>query len=170
MRRQGTVPQYMGELALDIPFLISLKIELSFIPMHVHACIPPLMAQPKINPLNKNESSDPPNRFSELPSLLSFISLRKRHEVPHFRPFSALHPQNSAPLLPSIHPRASGTAGHRLLPITLQQRSQPGCGSPSRHSPLQRGKSSALESTRKSFPPLLVTPEKPYYPLITGWD
>lgn len=77
-------PQHMGkrELALGVLFLISLKVNLSFIPMFVHAYTTFLMAQPKVSPLNRNEGFKPPNRFSELPTLLSFNSPRKSHQCP----------------------------------------------------------------------------------------
>lgn len=143
-RKQVPVPQRMGELALDIPFLISLKIKLSFVPVHVHACTPLLTAQPKVNLLNKNEGSNPPNRF------LRLSRKKKRHKVPHFRPFSALHHQNSALSNPlSIQKQQEPLGVAHQAPA---KGSQPAHGSPSCHSPPHRGKSSVVEATRKSFP------------------
>lgn len=151
-RKQGPVPQNVGELALDILFLISLKIKLSFIPMHVHACTLLLMAQPKVNLLNKNEGSNPPNSFFELPSLLSFISPGKKGikcltsgtllSITKTQHFPILHPSKSR----SRHWVL--TAAHH----TPAKGSQPACSCPSCHSPLRRGKSSVVESTKKSFP------------------
>lgn len=120
-RRQGPVPQNVGELALDIPFLISLKIKLSFIPVHVHACTPLLMAQPKVNLLNKNEGSNAPNSFFELPSLLSFIPPGKKASSASLQALCSPSPKLST-FQPSIHPKAGGVTGCWLLPITLQQR------------------------------------------------
>lgn len=70
----------------------------------------------------------------------------------HFKIFCALCHHSSAPLLPSIHLRASGTAGCQHLPITVQQRASihPACGALSHHSPQEK------------FPSLLVNLVKPY--------
>lgn len=161
-RKQGSVPQNVGELALDIPFLISLKIKLSFIPMHVHACTLLLMAQPKVNLLNKNEGSNPPNSFFELPPLLSFISPgKKRHQVPHFR-HSALHHQNSALSNPPSIQKQESSLGADCCP-SHSSKGQPACLQFPLLSltPAQREELSGGDHQEK-FPSLLVSPEKSY--------
>lgn len=102
--------------------------------------------------LSQKSGFKPTNSFSKLPFPPSFSSPRKRDGGPHFKPFCALCHHNSAPLLPSIHLRASGTPGYQQLPIPVQQRASihPACGSPSHHSPQEK------------FPSLFVSLAKPY--------
>lgn len=102
--------------------------------------------------LSHKSGFKPTNNSSKLPLPLSFSSPKKRDGAPHSKPFHALCHHSSAPLLPPIHLKASGTPGYQQLPITLQQRSSipPACASPSHHSPLEK------------FPSLLVSQEKPY--------
>lgn len=145
MRNQWPVPHNMGELALDIPFLISLKIKLSFIPTHVHVCTPVLMAQPK-----QKQGFKHTDNFSEFPSLLSSVSTRRRDRAPHIKSFSDLCHQNSISLLPSTHLKPSGT-NHLVLTAPTPPHPPPP-PPPPHQSPLQRGKSLAVESTRKNFP------------------
>ena len=116
MGKQGPVPQHRGQLALDIPFLISLKIKLSF----TERCT---WLHTTSDGSAKNQSSQqkrgfkPTDNFSELPSLLSSVSPRKRDGVSHFKSFSAVSPKLSTPptLLPSksIRNHWVPTAAHR---------------------------------------------------------
>lgn len=161
MRKQGPVPQHMGELASDIPFLISLKIKLSFIPVHVHACTPLLMAQPKVSPLNKNEDSNPPITSLSSHPCIPLSLQEKGIGGSHVKPFSALCHQNSD-LRPTFHP--SESIRNHWVPTAARHApakgSQPVCGSPSL-TPAEREELSS-EVHQEKFPLLIVSPEKPY--------
>lgn len=160
MRNQWSVPRNMGQLALDIPFLISWKIKLSFIPTHVHACTPVLMAQPKVNPLSKNKGSSTP--IISLSSHPRFpLSLQEEGIECPMSSLSLLCHQNSTPLLPSTHLKPSGTSWCWLLPITLQQ------WAASLEFPLPSITPAEREELscgvhQERLPSLLASPEKPY--------
>ena len=133
--RDSFDPQHMGkrELALGVPFLIPLKVNLSFIPIFIHAYTTFLMAQPEVNSLNRSEGSNPPTGpLSSQPFSTSSLQ-EKATSVLLQVFFCSASPKLSTS--PALH-HFESIRNHRVLTTahhTSAKGSQPACNFPCLH-------------------------------------